>query len=537
MRSDIIRLYKVVHSWTGIIAGLFLFVAFYAGAITVFEQPLARWASPPDRVVLAPLERAHELITATMAVRPESRREFTLHLGGGEEVPARLTWQKSLDDDSPMASTLAPDGGVQVVRTHPTALGRFVDELHRTAGIPGEVDLGAGIMGLVSALYVLALVSGVVVLLPSLIKDLFAFRMGANLKRMWLDAHNLVGLFSLPFHLMIALTAVGFGLHDQIYDALDQVVYEGRMKDVMRASNPFGAIKRDRQPAEMLPPEELLSRLRTMAPQFEPYAIEYRDAGTGGAAVRVWGKDERYLMRGKGFAVMSPVTGAIVNTEYLPGHQGSYSAVVAAFFALHFGSFGGPVVKWGYVLLGLAGAFLFYSGNLLWIETRRRTERRAGGPVEQSRSTRWMAALTVGVCVGCIAGLSVAIAGSKWLNGRVANPEAWYYGLYYAVFLANLAYAFGRGAGRAGSELLWLAAAATSAIPLTSLLAWAQPGLGLWAWEAELGVDLTALAGALALARMAWVTGRRTGPHDSVWSRHGCRHTAEPVAAGSTASP
>lgn len=54
-------------------------------------------------------------------------------------------------------------------------------------------------MGIVSILYAVALVSGVIVLLPSLIKDLFALRLGANLKRMWLDAHNVVGIVSLPF--------------------------------------------------------------------------------------------------------------------------------------------------------------------------------------------------------------------------------------------------------------------------------------------------------------------------------------------------
>ena len=47
MRSDVVRLYKVVHTWTGITAGMFLFIAFYAGSITVFAEPLARWVDPP----------------------------------------------------------------------------------------------------------------------------------------------------------------------------------------------------------------------------------------------------------------------------------------------------------------------------------------------------------------------------------------------------------------------------------------------------------------------------------------------------------
>ena len=48
IRSDIIKVYKDVHIWIGIVSGLMLFIAFYAGAITMFEKPLERWATPPS---------------------------------------------------------------------------------------------------------------------------------------------------------------------------------------------------------------------------------------------------------------------------------------------------------------------------------------------------------------------------------------------------------------------------------------------------------------------------------------------------------
>ncbi len=47
IRTDIVRMYKEIHGWVGIVSGLALFIAFYAGAITMFEEPLQRWASPP----------------------------------------------------------------------------------------------------------------------------------------------------------------------------------------------------------------------------------------------------------------------------------------------------------------------------------------------------------------------------------------------------------------------------------------------------------------------------------------------------------
>lgn len=522
MRTDVVRLYRIVHTWTGIVTGLILFVAFYAGALTMFKEPLDQWITPPAPVSAVALHDAPELIAGTLALRPEAGRDFTLGLGHGHQgdPPLRLTWQQTRNDPEPWSATLAADGTVEVEQLHPAALGLLVDIVHRTVGIPGDLDIGTAVTGIASALYVVALVSGVIILLPSLVKDFLALRLGRNLKRMWLDAHNIVGLVSLPFHIVMALSAVVFGLHDQIYDTLDQVVYEGRMRSVMEASSPFRKIKKDPSPAAMLPPDAILTRVHSFAPDFTPVSLQYYDAGTRSALVRVWGRDPRYLVRREGFLLLSPVTGAIVDTEYMPGHQGSWSTAVSAFFSLHFGSFGGGIVRWAYFALGLAGAFLFYSGNLLWIESRRKAERRGGGPVTQSRNTALLAAGTVGVCLGCIGGLSLTIAAGKWLNGLVTDLNAWHWGVYYAVFLAACVWAFGRGAARAGVELLWMAAAASAAIPATTLLAWTLPGLGLWASADTIGVDLVALAGALGFTWMARVTRRRVeqGPRDSVWS-------------------
>lgn len=519
MKSDVVRTYKTVHTWSGIAAGLLLFIAFYAGAISVFEPALARWATPPASRV-TPLEQAEALMARAIAEHPQSKRQFTLHLGEAGDIPARMTWRLSREDPAQFGAELDETGGVSVTTLTDRGLGQFIDDLHRSGGLSTDAHLGATLMGIVSAVYALALFSGVVIVLPSLVRDLFALRIGANLKRMWMDAHNLAGIVSLPFHMVIAVTAVVFGLHDEIYDGLNYVVHRGEQQKIIQLEAPNATIPRNPAPAAMLAPAELLARLENVAPGFRPYAIEYRDAGTQGAGAMVWGRDESRLMRGRGYALMSAVTGEVVNTYYLPGHQSGYGPMVSAFFALHFASFGGAPVKWGYVVLGLAGAFLFYSGNLLWVESRRRRDAAAGGAAGQRRVARWMAAGTVGVCLGCVIGVSVAVVASKWLHGQVADIGAWRWGLYYAALLAGVGWAFARGAGRAGAELLWAAAAVTAAIPLTSLAAWVWPGAGLWVWREALGVDAAACVAAAVLAVLARASARRArcGAENSVWS-------------------
>jgi hypothetical protein len=225
----------------------------------------------------------------------------------------------------------------------------------------------------------------------------------------------------------------------------------------------------------------------------------------------------------------------VLNTDYLPGRQDAANLWVSSFFALHMASFGGAAVQWLYFVLGLAGAWLFYSGNLLWIESRRkRADRRTGAVPVQRLDTRLMASVTVGVCLGSVCGMSLMMVAAKGLHGHVADLNAWIKGLYYAAFFAAIAWSFLRGGAKAAVHLLWLAAAFTLAIPLTSLLGAVAPSTGLWAHTsaATLGVDATALAMALGFAWMAVVTHRRLGrgEADSAWALRRLRSGADSAA-------
>lgn len=536
MRSDFIRIYKAVHTWTGIVTGMALFIAFYAGAITIFKEPLARWAAPSSAIhgTVLPLDEAPALIARTLQDHPAAAKDFRLHLKPAEHLPAGLAWEvheEGADDHDHSAArhylaTLAGDAA-KIEETHPSTLAEFIDVLHRVVGLPVDSDPNRWVMGVIAALYALALVSGVIVLLPSLVKDFFALRVGRNLKRMWLDAHNVVGIVSLPFHVVMALTAVVFAYHDGFYYIQDKLIHDGKWATAFsRGGGPSSAPPRD--PAGMLPPTELLARAQALSPTFEPTSLQYLNVTEPRATVRVWGHDAtahspRFM---GGFVAVDPYGGKIMNADFLPGHQSTPNAVVGSFFALHFGTYGGTPVQWIYFILGIAGAWLFYGGNLLWVETRRikaaRDGEAAGIPPEQRRDVRGMAAATVGVCLGAVCGISLTIVAAKWLHGRVDDLDAWHQLLYYAVFFGAIAWAFRVGAARSAVHLLWLAAAFTFAIPATSLLAWLLPSLGLWAHgsAAALGVDATALAGGLCFVWLARATARRVahGPRDSVWS-------------------
>ncbi|MEE4451002.1 PepSY-associated TM helix domain-containing protein [Novosphingobium resinovorum] len=515
--TDLVRMYKEIHGWVGIVAGLALFIAFYAGALTMFEEPLQRWASPPSTLAPAPsLERTPELVAKVKAAYPQAARGYEVNLVIDAAHPGRVSWRApggkrgEHGGGATYFASLAPDGSLQVEKQQRSEVANFIDVLHQQVGLPFPHWLAMPIMGGVSLLYVIAMISGVAVLLPSLVSDLFALRIGRNVKRMWLDLHNLLGLMSLPFHIIIALTAVVFAFHDEFYGAQRLAFSDAasRARPMMRAEASI-----DGTPT--ITPLRIVQRLQEQAPGFTPHQIVYGQGGGILPALRVQGTDPRYGQRGPtyGIAGLDPDTAEIVDRNYMPGMQDGWAATTTGLFTLHFGSFGGYPIRWTYFLMGLAGAFLFYTGNLLWVESRRKRERKAGA-VTQTRATRVLGALTVGVPTGCVAGTAVTLAAAK-----LAGPSA-SYGLhsavYYGVFLGCTLWALVRGAGRAGSELTVLAAAAMLTVPAASLLR----GRGWYDAGELLLVDAAAAVMAIALlaiARSAW---RRAGAgtRDSVWA-------------------
>ncbi|MDP2506042.1 PepSY domain-containing protein [Oceanobacter sp. 3_MG-2023] len=529
VRGDILKMYKTLHTWVGISSGILLFICFFAGALTMFEEPIQQWSeAASDKLQptsqLSPVE-LDSLVDQVLAQYPAAHRGMTLQLGEHPQGNAPLFWQgggRSRDLNLSAArwqASLDNDGQLQVQQQTPGQLGELIDLLHRTAGIPGQWGhgwIGLYLMGVASLLYCLALVSGIVLVLPTLIRDFLIVRPEKSRKRFWLDSHNLIGITSLPFHLMIAVTVVVFAFHDELYDALQEVVYGDKSMFGVR-------VEATEQSVTELPAiSQLLEQVQQQAPGFEVKAVELMNLDSSRAIARVAVTHDSYLTRGarEGYVILDPYTLEVINTSVLPGQQDDWSMLVSSFFGMHFGSFGGTGVKWLYFALGLSGAFIFYSGNVLWIQSRRKKSGKAAlAMAEQPRSVRWMANATTGVCLGSIAGVAVAMAVSKLSEGMlVENSEGnpsnilllWG---YYLTWLVWLLWACVRGSERAGSELLQATAVSVLLIPACSMLLVLSGDLDIAAVTgASLAVDLVALLSTGLILLLDWRLRRRAVP-------------------------
>ena len=466
--SHLLKTHLPLHTWCGVVSALFLIVCFLAGALTLFLDDLNRWAAPPPPSVMpAPDARQQAQLLDYMAAHPEITTTFTLHLRTTADAPAPLSWER---DGEQFWATRDANGQWRRFSAPLPALGEVLDDLHRTAGIPGAV--GGYTMGVVAVLYALALISGTVLLLPRLKRQLFALRPEGGRRRAWLDLHNLLGLTALPFHLVIAITTAVF-------------VFYAPLEQAMRALSPAADtdVAEAAGQGELLPPATLLARAQAFAPalQAERMVFDALDDRAEALVVVLGGTATggRRL-----YVALNPYGGAL---RYRNSGGSFYHAASDAFAALYFGNYGGYPLRWLYFVLALAGAVLFYTGNLLWLDKRARGER---------RDVRLLAALTVGTSCGAICGMATMLLTARFQPLLPLAAETLAHASYYLPFLAANAYALRRGAG-ATAVLLCISIVLLCAIPATTGLAAA--GWLPFAPRLLLPVDATALLLALTL--------------------------------------
>jgi len=255
--------------------------------------------------------------------------------------------------------------------------------------------------------------------------------------------------------------------------------------------------------------------LATGVSTFEPDYIHFTHYGDANALVQVRGVSERTLGT-YGTIALHGVTGEVLE-EHVGATHTTNGLVNSSIYALHFGNFGGRAVQWLYFLLGLAGAFLFYSGNLLWIESRRKRRH-----AEQPGKTWVMARATVGICIGTCLGIAAAFAATAAADMLGTDPAVPMRAACYGSVAFAVAYACLRPVARAAVELLAITAIAYVAVALLDLArnaaTWSQP----WtpASTAVLGVDIAGIALGIGFAWLARASWRRATHGDvfSVWT-------------------
>ncbi|WP_368311656.1 PepSY-associated TM helix domain-containing protein [Luteibacter sp. CQ10] len=516
MKAATLRTFTTVHTWTGLLAGFALFVAFYAGALTMFHDEIDTWALPTAKAAHdETMQRAARMLDGIVAAHPAAREQVGVTYPA-PKAPSQQVTAYWLDSDGWKTQTLA-QGTPHDAEDHEHGLADFVYELHYDLGIP---EIGIYLMGIVSVIYGLALLTGLLIHLPHLVRDLFALRPGHNLKRLWQDAHNVIGILSLPFHIVFAVTGALLCLTTVALLAFNTVAFDGKLMGAFdRMTSALPPTQDKGGTAVMLTPAELGARARRAAmaagaADFEPDYMRYVHYGRQGAAAEVRGTSTKTLGE-YGMVALDAVDGHVLRVQ-VSGARDANHATYSAIFGLHFGTFGNVSLRWLYFVLGLAGAFLFYSGNLLYIESRRKRRQ-----PDQPLKVRAMATATVGICIGTCLAISMTFVANVLGPLMGGEPTAFVQPVFFIVLAGSVVWTFARRPARAAVDLLFATAVVSIAVGVLDvsihgdrlLRSLAEGRYGV------LGVDLVAIAMGLGFGWLGLATRKRVREGDpcSVW--------------------
>ncbi len=493
MKAATLRTFTAAHGWMGVFCGGALFIAFLAGALTLFHADIQEWQQPAHQFV--PLEApGPEQLAQLQALIDDARSrglEFDrgrmlVWLAGAHGPQAHLQW-RAAGTRTPQALYEVAGEVVNPEQPPHSRMAEFLNRLHFGLGLPSP--WGEYLMGVISLIYGAALLSGLVIHAPQLARNLFAVRPGRNRKRFLQDVHNVVGVLSFPFHLMYAFTGVFFTLVILLFAGMNYLAMDNTIGGFLKEFNRVVPAAEAQQTEQaMLPLAAVLERAGQEVPGLEAGLLVWEHYGDAAATVTVHGYAPRSL-RPRSAVVLHGGDGTLLGRNS-PEEAKPSLQVAGVITALHLGEFGGPAVQGVYFGLALLGCALFYSGNLLWVETRRRRS----GP--QSRAVQAMGRLTVGICLGSVLALAVLFLANLLLPLQLAGRADWEVGLFGLTLLAALglvmrarparaAVLLARGAGILGAFACGLALlhAGIAALPVMAVivavvsLAWGLAGI------------------------------------------------------------
>ncbi len=341
-----------LHSWAGIVTGLLLFVVCFSGAVVVFKNEIDLWANPQ----LAKLPRAAQplsLDTLAASVQAAYRGAEIDYLVLPDAVnPAHFAFLRlpGRPAQERLKVAVRSDSGA-VVGPVESELGQFLRMLH--------VFLFFGPRWIVGFLGVamLVLIATGFVLHRKVLAELFTQRWDRSLRVLLSDMHKLLGIWGLAFHLLIAFTGAWLGLSPVVQGAA--ALWQNDAAPRVRA--PATAAT-----AAMQPLDALRRAAEQAIPGLEPTAVVLQRWGRSDARALVRGGLQGHLASTAQVA-LDGASGRVVKVVD-PRHAGVLQTIDGLMEPLHFGGFGGLLLKWLYFVLGLTPAVLSLSGTLIWID-------------------------------------------------------------------------------------------------------------------------------------------------------------------------
>lgn len=541
-----------LHTWFGLALGFVLMACFFFGALSVFDREIDRWAIPETRYapqpmpsfdkVLLPIFRAIEPsedsyaeaqqeVEGSLPPREQmvagefgaytTHRDPVLGMFASFDVPNK---PKDPDVDHVHVfgnATIDPRSGALISSDKLEIGSNFFYPMHYSLHLHWQ-DLGYWIVGLAALMMLVALVTGVI-MHRKIFRELFTFRPHKQAQRSVLDLHNLTGVVALPFHFFFAFT--GLVIFASLYLPVTGPMFKEQAEAHEKLEEVRTGLPHD--PAGVAAPLASVDAMvreaqrrwdeRGMRGEVGYLTVTHLGDANGYVSVYRAGTD-RVALTGQGIHFRAS-TGDVIREDPQPTTVGGINDWLTGLHLQHFRHW---LLRWLYVLGGLAGCVCIATGFIFFIEKRKKQHAKPG-----VGGARLVEALAVTTVTGMVIATLAILVGNRLLPAELPQRDYWEEATFWSAWLLAMLHAFWRTApvraaksAPAWREQCWtVAGLAIAAV----LLNWVTTGdhliktLGQPYWPVA-GLDLALLVSA-GIAAMAALKLKRRETHLSSTTR------------------
>jgi len=496
------NIYFHTHTISGIIIAALLYVIFFAGSFSFFKDNITAWQKGKS-IKAEPISADYNYLLDSLASKYNLRGRnidfFYLKQGQGAYVSMSTSQDTIVSKPKPAVKKEGRRGRrgsaedsayflYYFADKTPSSyaegydMGEFLYRLHFLAQLnqlPIRIGTPFGYLlaGVVSFLFLFALITGLFLHWEKIKTNFFLFRPFSKWKTVWTDMHTVLGVIGFPFQLVFAVTGIILIVNFVLISPFSKLLYDGNEEQVYEDMLFNKNIKVDYTYTPMDEPFDLNAFVSTWESQWKDatisrmYIRNFQDQSMqigvefkpkASAAFSGSGNALQEISSGKLLSYKSPTE----NSTYVDG-------VKSVIYHLHFGDFGGKPLQIIFFILGLTGCLVIVSGIVIWLVARDKTN----VPLYKRRFNFWASNFFL---AGCLSMLPVTAFTFIMLKVLPVINQSVIYNVYFYSWLILGVYLMAlRNLARMNRHVLFLSIITCLAVPFANGIS-----TGLWMWKA-----------------------------------------------------
>jgi len=362
MNTRSLRRWTWIHTWTSLISMVFLLMLCVTGLPLIFHHEIdelfeqsVKAPELPAGTATVPLDR---VLDSARQRRPQDDPLFVFWRDESPNVTVVATATKGVAAPNEFHNVFVDTRTAKILGEEAPHLDvmHIILKIHKDmfAGLPGELFLG--LMGL---LLVLSIISGVVVYAPFMRRIEFGTIRRTSKKLAWLDLHNLAGMVTVVWLLVVGFTGTLNTLSQPAFDLW-------RMQQLPKLLGPYQGMAVAAPP----PLDAALAAVKARLPDATVTSLTLPTSGRFGSPQHlvVWTKGDTPITSKLFTPTLVSANAALeVTVPEMPFHL----RAIQVSRPLHFGDYGGLPLKilWG--LLDLLAIAVLVSGVYLWFARKK----------------------------------------------------------------------------------------------------------------------------------------------------------------------